>query len=155
MTCAEDVQSQALALTSEDVSTPNVWNIEHWLKARSAVASAKQNRSGFFLSSNVPSSRKSNARASSRKTERFILYHLCQSDHFWRRCSECQSKRSGKGVKMDLARFTWRQLGVLIPELFETVVLRADVVLDCGCDRNSWWSRGSADFGGCSETRFF
>ena len=55
---------------------------------------------------------------------------------------------------MDLARFIWELRGVLILNLFLTVVLQADVVLDCGAT-DSWWSRGSADFGGCSETRFF
>ena len=39
---------------------------------------------------------------------------------------------------MDLARFIWELLGVLI-ELFETVVLQAT--------ENSWWSRGSAESG--------
>ena len=33
---------------------------------------------------------------------------------------------------MDLERFIWELLDALIFELFETVVLQADVVLDCG-----------------------
>ena len=33
---------------------------------------------------------------------------------------------------MDLARFTWDPHGVFDSELFETLVLQADVVLDCG-----------------------
>ena len=68
--CAEDVspeQSQVLALTSHDVSSPEcVQQAEVMVaeanrtlaQARSAVASAKQNRNGFFLPSNVSSSRK-------------------------------------------------------------------------------------------------
>ena len=60
--CAEDVfpeQSQVLALTSDDVSSPECVQQAEVLvaeanrtlaQARSAVASAKQNRSGFFTS---------------------------------------------------------------------------------------------------------
>ena len=81
-------QSQALVLRSEDMSSPECVQQSEVLaaeahrtmaQARSAVASAKKNRSGFFPPSNVPSSRK------------------------------------GKSKGM-----------------FETVVIQADVVLDCG-----------------------
>ena len=68
--CAEDVfpeQSQVLALTLDDLSSPECVQQAEVLvaeanrklaQARSAVASAKQNRSGFFPPSNVSSSRK-------------------------------------------------------------------------------------------------
>ena len=60
-------QSQALALTSDDASSPECVQQAEVLvaeanrtvaQARLAVASAKQNRSGFFPSSNASSSRK-------------------------------------------------------------------------------------------------
>ena len=60
-------QSQALALLSGDVSSPECVQQAEVLAAeanrrlaqvRSAVASAKQNRSGFIRPSNVPFSRK-------------------------------------------------------------------------------------------------
>ena len=41
-------------------------------------------------------------------------------------------KDLAKEVKMDLARFIWELLGGFDSELFKTVVLQADVVLDCG-----------------------
>ena len=41
-------------------------------------------------------------------------------------------KDLAKEVKMDLARSVWERLGVFDSELFETVVLQADVILDCG-----------------------
>ena len=68
--CAEDVfleQSQVLALTSDDASSAECVQQAEVLvaeanrtlaQARSAVASAKQNRSGFFPPANVSSSRK-------------------------------------------------------------------------------------------------
>ena len=69
-TCAEDVfpeQSQVLALTSDDASSPECVQQAEVLvaeanrtlaQARSAVASTKQNRSGFLPPSNVSPSRK-------------------------------------------------------------------------------------------------
>ena len=87
--CAEDVfpeQSQFLALTSDDVSPPECVQQAEVLvaeanrslaQARSAVASAKQNRSGFFPPSNVPSSRKGQRKGQGeRQIERFIVSHL-------------------------------------------------------------------------------
>ena len=66
--CADDVfpeQSQVPALTSDDASSPECVQQAEVLvaQARSAVASAKQNRSGFFPPSNVFSSRKAKERA--------------------------------------------------------------------------------------------
>ena len=96
--CAEDVfldQSQVLALTSDDASSPECVQQAEVLvaeanrtlaQARSAMASAKQNRSGFFPPSNVSSSRKGKGKGSS-----------VRSDHFWRQCPERHSKGSGKG----------------------------------------------------------
>ena len=87
--CAEDVfpeQSQASAVISEDVPTPECLQQADMLaaeanrtlaQARSAVTSAKQNRSGFFPPSNVPSSRKGKGKGKAqRKMERFILSYL-------------------------------------------------------------------------------
>ena len=42
---------------------------------------------------------------------------------------------------MDLARFVWELLGALILTCFETVVLQADVVLDCGATETARESR--------------
>ena len=41
-------------------------------------------------------------------------------------------KDLAKELKLDLARFIWVLLGGFDSALFETVVLQADVVLDCG-----------------------
>ena len=84
--CAEDVfpeQSQVPALTSDDASSPECVQQAEVLvaeanrtlaQARSAVASAKQNRSGFFHLSNVSSSRKGKGKGESeRQIERFIV----------------------------------------------------------------------------------
>ena len=124
--CAEHVfpeQSAALALISEDVSSPECVQQAEVLaaeanrtlaQARSAVASAILSRSGFFLPTLPPVAR-AKARAS-RKISKDPSCLICgRSDHF----PERRWKGSGKG-KIDLARFTW------------TVVLQGDVVLDCG-----------------------
>ena len=85
--CAENVfteQSQALALGSEDVSSPECVQQAEVLAAeanrtlaRSAFASAKQKRSGFFPPSNVSSSRKGKGKGKVKgKIERFIVSHL-------------------------------------------------------------------------------
>ena len=63
--------------------------------------------------------------------------------------SEGHSKGSGKGCKNGSRTFYLGAAWGLDSELFETVVLQADVVTE-----HSWWSRGSAEFGGCSETMF-
>ena len=142
-------QSQVLVLTSDDASSPECVQQAEVLvaeanrtlaQARSAVASAKQNRIGFFPPSNVSSSRKGEEKGNVKGKSKDSSCLICgRSDHFWRQCPERHSKGSGKGCKNGS----------------RTVVLQADVVLDCGATENSWWSRGSADFGGCSETRFF
>ena len=87
--CAEDVfpeQSQVQALTSDDASSPECVQLAEVLvaeanrtlaQARSAVASAKRNRSGFFPPSNVSSSRKGKGKGQGeRQIERFIVSHL-------------------------------------------------------------------------------
>ena len=55
-----------------------------------------------------------------------------RSDHFWRQCPERHSKGSGKGGKHRSHTFSLGAAWDLDSELFETVVLQADVVLDCG-----------------------
>ena len=67
--------------------------------ARSAVASAKQNRSGFLPPSNVPSSRKGKVKLERKSKDSSCI--ICgRGVHFWRQC----------------------------PELFQTVLLQVDVV---------------------------
>ena len=135
--CAEDEQSQVPALTPDDVSSPECVQQAEVLvaeanrtlaQARSAVASAKQNRSGFFPPSNVSSSRKGKGKGKVKGKSKDSSCLICgRSDHFWRQCPEHQSKGSGKGSQNGSRTF---YLGG--SELFETVVLQADVVLDCG-----------------------
>ena len=55
-----------------------------------------------------------------------------RSDHFWRQCPERQSKRSGKGCQNGSRTFYLGAAWGFDSELFETVVLQADVVLDYG-----------------------
>ena len=106
--CAGDVfpaQSQVLALTSDDASSLECVQQGEVLvaeanrtlaQARSAVASAKQNRSGFFPPSNVSSKRKGKGKGkvkSKSKDSSCLICGLC--DHFWRQCPERHSKGSG------------------------------------------------------------
>ena len=125
--CAEGVlpeQSQVQALTSDDASSPECVQQAEVLVAeanrtlaqlRSAVASAKQNRSGFFPLSNVCSSRNGKEKGKVKGKSKDSSCLICgRNDHFWRHCPERHSKGSGKGDKIDLARFIWELLGVLI-----------------------------------------
>ena len=57
---------------------------------------------------------------------------MAENDHFWRQCPEPHSKGSGKGCKNGSRTFYLGAAWGLDSELFETVVLQADVVLDCG-----------------------
>ena len=121
--CAEDVfpeQSQVLALTSDDASSPEcvqqaevpVAEADRTLaQARSAVASAKQNRSGFFPPSNRSSSRKGKVKGKSKDSSCLIFG---RNDHIWRQCPERHSKGSGKGGKNGSRTFFWELLGVFI-----------------------------------------
>ena len=162
-TCAEDVffeQSQVLALTSDDASSPKcVQQAEVLLaeanrtlaQARSAVASAKQNRSGFFPPSNVSSSRKGKGKGKMKGESKDSSCLICgRSDHFWRQCLERHSKGSGKGGKNGSRTFYLGAAWGLDSELFETVVLQADVVLDCGATETAGGVEAVR-----SETRFF
>ena len=110
--CAEDVfpeQSQVPALTSDDASSPECVQKGEVLvaeanrtlaQARSAVASATQNRSGFFPPSNVSSSRKGKGKGKLKGKSKDSSCLICgRSDHFWRQCPERHSKGSGKGGK--------------------------------------------------------
>ena len=143
--CAEDVfpeQSQAVALISDDASSPEC--VQHaevlvvkanrtLAQARSAVASAKQTRSGFFPLSNVSSSRKGKGKGKVKGTSKNSSCLICvRSDHFWRQCPERHSKGSGKGSKNGSRTFYLGAAWGLDSELFETVVLQTNVVLDCG-----------------------
>ena len=116
--CAEGVfpeQSQALALISDDVSSPECVQQAEVLVAeanrtlaqvRSAVASAKQNRGGFFPPSNVSSSRKGKGKGKVKGKSKDSSCLICgRSDHFWRKCPERQSKGSGKGGKIGSRTF--------------------------------------------------
>ena len=158
--CAEDVspeQSQSLALISEDVSAPECMQQVEVLAAeacrtltqtRSAVASSKQNRNGFFPPSNVLSSRKGKGKGKLKGKSKDSSCLICgRSDHIWRQCPERQSKGSGKGRKNGYRTFYLRAAWSFDSELFETVVLQADVVLDCGATDSCWWCRSSADSG--------
>ena len=124
--CAEDVfpeQSEVLALTSDDASSPECVQQAEVLvaeanrtlaQARSAVASAKQNRSGFFPPSNVSSNRKGKGRGKvkgkSKDSSCLIWAEVISGD-----CVLNDIRKDlAKEVKMDLARFTWELLGVLI-----------------------------------------
>ena len=90
--CAEDVfpeQSQVLALTSDGASSPEcvqqaevqVAEANRTLaQAQSAVASAKQNRSGFFQC--VFQSKGQKQGQGERQIERFIVSHLWQKRSF-------------------------------------------------------------------------
>ena len=143
--CAEDVfpeQSQVQALTSDDASSPECVQQAEVLvaeanrtlaQARSAVASAKRNRSGFFPRSNVSSSRKGKGKGKVKGKSKDSSCLICgRSDHFWRQCPERHSKGSGKRGKNGSRTFYLGAAWSLDSELFETVVLQAEVVLDCG-----------------------
>ena len=144
--CAEDVfpeQSQVLALTSDDASSPECVQQAEILvaeanrtlaQARSSVASAEQNRSGFFPPSNVSSSRKCKGKGKVKGKSKDSSCLICgRNDHFWRQCPERHSKGSAKGGKQWTSHVLFGScFGVLILNCFETVVLQADVVLDCG-----------------------
>ena len=102
-------------------------------QARSAVSSAKQNRSGFFPPSNVSSSRKGKGKGKVKGKSKDSSCLICgRSDHFWRQCPERQSKGSGKGSKNGTRTFYLGASWGFDSVLFETAVLQADVVLDCG-----------------------
>ena len=137
--CAEDVfpeQSQVLALTSDDVSSPECVQLAEVLvaeanrtfaQARPAVASAKQNRSGFFPPSNVSSSRRGKGKGKVKGKSKDSSCLICgRSDHFWRQCPERQSKGSGKGGKNGFRTFYYGAAWGFDSQLFETVVLQAD-----------------------------
>ena len=55
-----------------------------------------------------------------------------RNDHFWRQCPERHTKGSGKGGKNGPRTFYLGAAWGFDPEVFETVVLQSDVVLDCG-----------------------
>ena len=137
--CTEDVfrkQSQVLALISDDVTSPEYVQQAEVLvaeanrtlaQARSAVASAKQNCIGFFHPSNVSSSRKSKGKGKVKGKSKDSSCVICgRSDHFWRLSGY------GKGCKNGSRTFYLGAAWCFDSELFETVVLQADFVLDCG-----------------------
>ena len=108
--CAEDVfpeQSQVLALTSDDASSSECVQQADVLvaeanrtlaQARSAVASAKQNRSGFFPPSNVSSSRTGKGKGKVKGKSKDSSCLICgRNDHFWRQCPERHSERIWQG----------------------------------------------------------
>ena len=87
-------QSEVLALISDDVSSPECVQQAEVLAAeanrtlaqpRSVVASAKQNRRGFFPPSNVPSSREGKGKGKLKGESKDSSCLICgRSDHFWR-----------------------------------------------------------------------
>ena len=102
-------------------------------EARSEVARAKQNRGGLFPPSNVPSSRKGRGKGKPKGKSKDSSCLICgRSDHFWRQCLERQSKGSGKGGEHGSRTFYLGAAWGFDSELFETVVLQADGVVDCG-----------------------
>ena len=129
---------KALALTADDVSSPECVQQAEVLvaeanqtlaHARSAVASAKQNRSGFLPPFNVSSSRKGKGKGRVKGKSKESSCLICgRSDHFWRQCPERQSKGSGKGGKKGSRTFYLGAAWGFDSELSEAV----DVVLDCG-----------------------
>ena len=127
---------QSSLCAEEDVSTPECVQQAEVLaaeanrilaQARSAVALAVQNRSGFLPPSKVPSSRKGKSKGKlkgkSKGSSCLICGHSVLND---------SRKDLAQEVNMDLARFTWEHLGVLILNCLRHFVLLADVVLDCG-----------------------
>ena len=140
--CAEDVfpeQSQVLALTSDDASSPECVQqaevlvaeaIRTLAQARSA-ASTKPNRSGFFPPSNVSSSRKGKGKGKVKGKSKDSSCLTCgRNDHFWRQCPERLSKGSGKGGKNGSRTFYLGAAWGLDSELFgvEAVQILVDAV---------------------------
>ena len=126
--------------------------IELWLRPDQRWRQ-KKNRSGFFPPSNVSSSRKGKGKGkvkANRKIHRVssVVEVIISGD------SVLNDFRK-KEVKMDLARLIWELLWVLILNCLRQWYFKRGCCPGMWCDRNSWWSRGSADFGGCSEQRFF
>ena len=72
------------------------------------------------------------AKATARSKANRVCLICGRSDHFWRQCPERQSKGSGKGGKNGSPTYYLGAAWGFDSELFETVVLQADVVLDCG-----------------------
>ena len=166
--CAEDVfpeQSQVLALPSDDASSPECVQQAEVLvaeanrtlaQARSAVASAKQNRSGFFPPSNVSSSRKGKGKGKVKGISKDSSCLICgRSDHFWRQCPERHSKGPGKGGKNGSRTFYLGAAWGLDSESFETVVLQAGVVLDCGATETAGGVEAVQILVNAVKTRFF
>ena len=136
--CAEDVfpeQSQVLALTSDDASSPECVQQAEILVAEaksnlgsgpiSGGVSKKKNRSGFFPPSNVSSSRKGQGKGKVKGKSKDSSCLICgRNDHFWRQCPERHSKGSGKGGKNASRTFHLGAAWGFDSELFETVVKR-------------------------------
>ena len=99
--------------------------MEPWLGPDQTVASAKQNRSGFFPPSDVPSSRKGKGKGKVKGKSKDSSCLICGRSNDIR-------KDLAKEVKMDLARFIWELLGVLILNCLRQWCFQADVVLDGG-----------------------
>ena len=72
-----------------------------------------------------------------------------RSDHFWRQCPERHSKGSGKGGKNGSRTFYLGAAWGLDSELSGTVVLQADVVLDCGATETAGGVEALQILGGC------
>ena len=148
--CAESVfpeQSEALALISEDVSSPQCVQQAEVLAAetyrKTAVASAKQ-------IANASSSRKGKGKGKLKgKSKRFISSCLIcgRSDHFWRECPERQSKGSGNGGKNASRTFylgaAWNFDSVVFETLcfklmlYWTMVRQKQLVVSKQC--RFWW----------------
>ena len=89
--------------------------IEHWLGLDQQVRKRKKIEvvSGFFSPSNVPSSRKGKGRASSKENrEIHLVSSVAEVIISGDSVLNDSRKDVAKEVKMDLARFTWEQLGV-------------------------------------------
>ena len=118
--------------------------IEHWLRLDQRLRQRNKIAVVSFLLPTLPSSRKGKNKSKFKQKSKDSSCLICgRKDHFQRQCPERQSKGSGKGGENGSRTFYLGAARSFDSELFETVVLQADVVLDCGATETA----GSADSG--------
>ena len=127
--CAEGAcpeQSQSLALISPaDVASTECGQLAEAVEAdrtlaqaRSPVATAKRNRGGLFPRSNAPTSRKCKGKGKLKgQTEGLNVSPVAEAEVVISGDIVLRDSRKkvSKDRLMDLARVTWRQLGVVLP----------------------------------------